>query len=151
MSDPERGEKLRKVLALEIDRIVEDLELRRQVLIELWGRTRDRGMFLDTVFSRWSTLGFPELLELETEEVAAADAFYRELHELRFYFKFTEDMPVHLMDTYDLALDRMQQYGALALEALGGPPDRPFIEFPEDEPPSPPPEDEPEASEEGEE
>ncbi|TNE84691.1 MAG: hypothetical protein EP330_28895 [Deltaproteobacteria bacterium] len=144
----ERAERLRKVIALEIDRIVEDLEARREVLIELWGRTRDRGMFLDTVFSRWKTLGFPDLLDLETAEVAAVDAFYRELHELRFYFRFTEDMPVHMLDAYDLALHRLRGYGELALELLGGPPDRPYIEFPEDELPSAPDEDDLAADEE---
>lgn len=129
----DRAEKLAKLLALEISRIIEDLELRREVLIELWGRTRDRGMFIDTVFSRWATLGFPDLLALETEQVTAVDTFYRELHELRFYFRFTEDMPAHMLDTYDLALRRLGAYGELALEALGGAPERPFIEFPEDE------------------
>lgn len=129
----DRAEKLRKLLALEISRIIEDLELRRDVLVELWGRTRDRGMFIDTVFSRWATLGFPDLLDLETDQVAAVDTFYRELHDLRFYFRFTEDMPAHLLDTYDLALRRLGAYGEHALEQLGGAPERPFIEFPEDE------------------
>ena len=146
----ERAEKLRKLLALEIDRIVEDLELRREVLLELWGRTRDRGMFIDTVFSRWASLGFPELLEIGTDEVAAVDTFYRELHELRFYFRFTEDMPVHMADAYDHALDRLRGYGGMAIERLGGAPERPFIEFP-DEDEVPAGSDEPEADEEGEE
>lgn len=136
LEDLEAGDKLRRLLALEIHRIVEDLELRRSVLLELWGRTRDRGMFLDTVFSRWATLGFPDLLALEPQEVVLVDTFYRELHELRFYFRFTEDMPVTLSDTYDVGLIRLKGYGELVVEAFGGPPDRPMIEFPEDEPSS---------------
>ena len=133
MTDAERVERLRKVLALEVDRIVEDLEFRREVLLELWGKHRDRGMFLDTVYTRWTSLGFPDLLDLETSEVALLDTFYRELQELSFYFRFTEDMPVTMSVTYDMGLNRLKAYGELALEALGGPPERPLIEFPEDE------------------
>lgn len=133
MTEAERVERLRKVLALEVDRIVEDLEFRREVLLELWGKHRDRGMFLDTVHTRWASLGFPDLLELETNEVALLDTFYRELQELSFYFRFTEDMPVTMSVTYDMGLNRLKAYGELALEALGGPPERPLIEFPEDE------------------
>ena len=162
MTDAERVERLRKALALEVDRIVEDLEFRREVLLELWGKHRDRGMFLDTVHTRWTSLGFPDLLDLETHEVAMLDTFYRELQELSFYFRFTEDMPVTMSVTYDMGLTRLKAYGELALEALGGPPERPLIEFPEDEDSaadpavaegeadSPAPEAEPDESEESE-
>ena len=134
LTDEERAERLRKLLALEVARVLEDLELRRDLLLELWGRTRDRSIFLDTVHSRWKTLGFPELTLLETETVAALDTFFRELEELRFYFRFTEDMPVHLADTYELGIVRLEAVGRYAIDALGGVPELPMIEFPEDLP-----------------
>lgn len=127
--DTERASRIRKLLALEISRIVEDLDVRRDFLLEMWSVHRKREPFLDTLFSRWTTLGFPLLAELETEEITVVDTFYRELEELRLYFSFTQDMPTTMGDRYDWMLTRLQAYGELALEALGGAPERPLVEF----------------------
>lgn len=127
--DAERAERVRKLLALEISRIVEDLDARRDFLIDMWSLHRKREPFLETVFSRWDTLGFPMLAELTTEEVAVVDAFYREIDEFRLYISFTQDMPTTLADRYDWICQRITAYGELATEALGGVPDRPLVEF----------------------
>lgn len=123
-------ERLRQLLAMEVDRIVEDLEIRRSFLIEIWSRHRDRGPFLDTVFSRWRTLALSDLALLDAEAMVACEAFYRELDELRLYFQFTQDMPTTLDERYDEALVRVSAYGTLAVRLLGGAPVRPIVEFP---------------------
>lgn len=125
-------ERLRRLLAMEIDRIVEDLEFRRDFLMDTWSRHRDRGPFLDTVFSRWRTIAMTDLALIDSSTMVACEAFYRELDDLRLYFQFTQDMPATMSERYDEGLKRVAAYGALAIELLGGAPERPLVEF-EDE------------------
>jgi hypothetical protein len=126
-------ERLRRLVAMEIDRILEDLELRRDFLLDTWSRHRDRGPFLDTVFSRWTTLSMTDLGLIEAEAMVACDTFYRELEDFRLYIRFTQDMPATLADRYDLALRHLAAYGALAVDRLGGAPERPEFTFDDEE------------------
>ncbi len=133
--------RLARLLALEIDRIVNDLDQRRTFLIEIWSRHRDRGPFLDTVFSRYRTLSLTDLAVLSTEVVTVIESFYGELDDLKLYLSFTQDMPTTLAEQFTDQLRHIAAYGALAIEALGGVPERVVIEFepePEDgaEPPA---------------
>lgn len=131
-------ERLRRLLALEVSRIVEDLDVRRSILVELWSRQRDRGPLLETVFSRWRTLSMIDLALVDADAMLACEAFYRELDDLRLYFQFTQDMPTTLEERYNEALMRITAYGRLAVGLLGGTPGRPLVEFEEVEPAPPP-------------
>ncbi len=122
-----RPDRLRSLLALEIARIVDDLELRRDFLLKMWAKHRDRTPFLDTVFNRWKTVGLPDLAELGPEEVAATDAFYRKIDDFRLYMAYTQDMPVTMGERYDFMLPRIRAWGEQAIDALGGAPDRPSV------------------------
>ncbi len=115
-----RAARYRRLLAYEIDRILGDLGTRRFMLLEVWSRHRDRGPFLDTLESRWSTLGFPELALLEPDVLGLTERFYRELADFRLYMAFTDDMPSTLSDRYDQVVDRLQRVGVPAIDALGG-------------------------------
>jgi hypothetical protein len=119
---------------LEISRIVEDLEVRKEFLVQMWSMHRDRGPFLDTVSSRWNTLTFSDLAWLESEEVLVVETFYRELEEFRLYIRFTQDMPNMLSSRYEWMHRRLEAYGRMALERLGGAPARPLVEFEEEDP-----------------
>ncbi len=141
LDDRERAERVAYNIAMEIARIVDDLEARERFLVEMWSRHRDRGPFLDTLFSRYRTLGFPDLALLPVDAVAKVDAFYRELEEFRLYCRFTEDMPTSLEEAYRWQVRRLAAYAEQALEALGGTPERPLLEIPDVEPepkPAPP-------------
>ncbi len=127
----ERDARFRRLLAMEIDRIVEDLATRRPLLLEVWGRHRDRGPFLDTLFSRWATVGFAELTSLDVEIATSIDAFYREVGNFRLYVSYTQDMPGTLADRLDAVLLRLRELSAPAIHALGGLP-------PGHRPPAPP-------------
>ena len=122
-------DRLRKLLALEMVRIVEDLELRRDFLVDIWGRHRSREPFLDTLHTRWRTVGWPELGDLPTEEYVHVDLFYRELERLRMYFQFTEDMPTTLETKLGRSMQRLEAASQRAIEALGGLPPRPEHEL----------------------
>lgn len=134
VDDATRAKRLRTLIALEIARIVEDLDVRKEFLIAMWSSHRDRAPFLETVFSRWNTLGFNDLACLELSEVVVVDSFFRELEEFRLYIRFTQDMPTMLSSRYDWMLRRLEGYGRLALESLGGAPERPLVEFDDQDP-----------------
>lgn len=126
-----RTERLRKLLATEIARIVMDLELRRPFLMDVWGLHRDRAPFIETLFTRYRTLGAPDLAELEIEEAAVVDRFYSNLHEFKLYLSFTQDMPSTLHDKYARILDRLDALGTRAIDVLGG---EPILDEHEDDP-----------------
>jgi hypothetical protein len=123
--DASRARRLRSVVALEIARIVEDLEARRDFLVQMWSLHRDRGPFLDTMQTRWRTLPMADLLYLDDDALVWIESFHRELDELRLYMRFTQDMPVMLSGRYDWMLRRLASYGQRAVDALGGAPTRP--------------------------
>ena len=87
---------------------------------------------MDTLFSRYKTLGFPELAVLPVDAAAKIDEFYRELDEFRLYLQFTEDMPTSMSDAYRWQLTRLQAYAEQAVESLGGTPERPLLDFPDE-------------------
>lgn len=107
------------LLALEIRRLVEDIDRRTELLVEIWARYRSRKPFLDTTFARWTTLGFPELGQLDEEQVEALEIFYRELDELRLYVAYTEDMPKAMEDALRGSVARLKSKGSAALIVLG--------------------------------
>ena len=124
---PDHKDRIEHLIKLEISRILDDLDLRRDFLIDVWSKPRDRGPFLDTIANRWSGLGFADLVFLEPQNATILDTFYREIHEFRFYLMFTEEMPTTLARTYDEYAERITEIGKIALDALGGPPERPLI------------------------
>lgn len=131
LDEEERAERVAYLLALEIATIIDDLEARQAFLIEMWGRHRDRGPFLDTIHSRFKTLTIAELLLLDKDALAKVHAFYKELEEFRLYLMFTEDMPASMADAYAWQLNRLQAFADIAVEALGGPPEPVEVEIPE--------------------
>ena len=131
--DPEiRAERLRRLVALEVARIVDGLESRRDFLLQMWGRHRDRQPFLDTIHNRWKTIGFPDLALLEPEEVAAIDGFFAKLDEFKLYVSYTQDMPTSMAERYDFAVERLRAWAETALGQIGGAPERPDVFDPDD-------------------
>ncbi len=129
-----RLQRLRALLALEISRIVDDLDVRKEFLIQMWSLHRQREPFLETVFSRWTTLDFTDLSLLSLEEVVVVESFYRELDEFRLYIRFTQDMPTMMTTRYGQLLVRLEAYGRKAVEVLGGAPERPLVEIDSEDP-----------------
>jgi hypothetical protein len=120
---------LRRLIALEIDRLIDDLERRRDFLIEVWGHHRARAPFVETTFSRWKSLSFSDLILLDEAEITFVSAFYRELDDLRLYLEHTQDMPRALAKRFDGSLARLKQLGDEALGSLGGAPAPPIIDL----------------------
>jgi len=117
-----KPDRVRPLLVLEIRRLVQDLEARRDLLVMVWGKHRARAPFLETSFTRWKTLSFADLAVLDPAEIGPLDAFYREISNLRLYLAWTEDMPRQLSVVYDQSLVRLRPLAEQALTALGEPP-----------------------------
>ena len=115
----ERAAQFRRLLAFEVDRILSDLASRRHMLLDVWGRHRERGPFLDTLQSRWYTLGFPELALIDPVVLGLVERFYRELADFRLYVSYTQDMPSTLSDRYDVTVERLERVGRPAIDVLG--------------------------------
>ena len=126
--DPDiRAERLRRLAALEVARIMDDMKHRRDFLLRMWSRHRDRNPFLDTIHNRWKTVGFPDLADLDPETVASVDGFFRKVDEFRLYVAYTQDMPTTMADRYDFMVVRIRAWGEQAIDALGGAPERPEV------------------------
>ncbi len=121
---PQRISNLRRLIALEVARIVDDLETRERFLVHIWSKHRDRRPFLDTLFNRWRTIDMALLSHLELDEVYPVESFFRELDDFRMYISYTEDMPTTLTDRYSVALEVLREFAEEALDALGGAPVR---------------------------
>ncbi|MEZ4317800.1 MAG: hypothetical protein R3F61_09860 [Myxococcota bacterium] len=132
LTDQERAERVAILVATEIARIVDDLQDRQQFLLDIWGRHRERGPFLDTIFSRYTSLTFRELSLLDPDTLLKVQEFYRELEDFRMYILFTDAMPTTMGDAYRWQLKRLEAYGTQAVDALGGEPERPLIDFPDE-------------------
>lgn len=137
--EAELPDRLRQLIATEIDRIVEDLAVRRELLLEAWSVHRDRGPFIDTMFSRWTTIGMTDLALVEASALTACEAFYRELDDFRMYCRYTQDMPTTMAEQYDLAVRTLDAYARIAIERLGGVPEKPIVVIEDDPPPAPAP------------
>ena len=75
--------RVERLLALEVRRVVEDLRSRRDLLLHVWGKHRARKPLIETTFTRWTTVGIPQLAQLDPSAAAALDGFHRELDGLR--------------------------------------------------------------------
>ena len=110
------------LLALEIQRVVEDVDERRELLVRLWGMHRDRWPLAQTAFSRWKTLRSEQLDQLAPDVVVRVDAFYAALEDWLTYLETTEDMPLHLDWNWRQHHTQLAVTGRRALEVLDPPP-----------------------------
>ncbi len=118
MTEP-YGERLSRLITLEIQRILNGLIRRQDMMAKLWSRHHARQPFLDTLFSRWRTLGMTDLAALPSGAAVPLEAFYDVLDDVRSYFAFTEDMPVTLNDVYEEFLEELVELGEAAVKSLG--------------------------------
>jgi hypothetical protein len=120
--------RINALLALEIARVLSDLEARRALLVRVWGLHRDRWPLAEVAFSRWKTLRQPELDALSPDAAVAVDQFYETLESFVDYVSRTVDMPLHLNWQIRAYLARLTVTGNGAMALLGPPPNIPIPE-----------------------
>lgn len=137
LDDREKMERLAVLIIREIDRIVFDLEFRRELLFSLWSRERIRMPLLKVLSSRFWELKAELLVLFPPDVYQQLDDFYRALDEFAFYAAYTEDMPQNLAQRFDAYLEDLRRLAPALIERLRGLcPDCP-IELSAFEPPMP--------------
>ncbi len=87
-------ERVRSLIVLDAASIVKRLEQRKGEMISLFSRHRDREPLLNPLRSMVASAdSFEELALFQPGQQAAILQFYEELDSLRWYFRYTVDMP----------------------------------------------------------
>lgn len=118
---PTRAQKVRHLIALDASNIMKRLALHHVEMVSLFSRLRDRAPMVETVKSWFCSVEFSALAELEPSEQAAANAFYQELGELRWYLQYTEDMPMRVQQEVVTRLAQLQTAHRKLTGAIGPP------------------------------
>ena len=123
------GARVRHLISLDASNVMKRLAARREEMISLFSRLRDRQPMLTTLQSWFVTVRFTELVELDLREQASVNAFHECLDEMRWYFTYTEDMPSTAQTTLLLMLKKLDLAYALLLTAVGppAPPEGPTV------------------------
>ncbi|MCX6112909.1 MAG: hypothetical protein NTY22_06495 [Proteobacteria bacterium] len=108
LDDEEKFDRLVSLLKLEIDRILFDVEFRKDMLFRLWSKERTREPLLRALHSRFFDLNFDSLMLLPTPLLKEVDSFYRTLDELIFYVSYTEDMPHTMKTNFDMHIKELK-------------------------------------------
>ncbi|MGI5861394.1 MAG: hypothetical protein ACOX6T_04970 [Myxococcales bacterium] len=86
-------ERVRNLVALDAAALMSRIAARADEMIGLFSRHRDREPLLNPLRSRLPEMGFRELSLLSAREQSAVSAFVEALEALRWYFRYTVDMP----------------------------------------------------------
>ena len=114
--------RIRHLLALDAANLMRKLTDRRDEMVTLFSRLRDREPLLVAAHSWFTTITFGELAVLDPAEQKAASAFYEKIADLRWYMQYTQDMPQRLQQRLDQYLRELEEtHQALTLAI--GPPD----------------------------
>ncbi|MHB1844397.1 MAG: hypothetical protein ACYCWW_06120 [Deltaproteobacteria bacterium] len=106
-SEPE-AERIRHLIALDAANVVANLTARLPEMVTLFSRLRDRAPLLGAFQSWFETVTFGELSRLAPHEQRAINVFYGLVGELRWYTKYTEDMPQQLERRLTLLVRELQ-------------------------------------------
>lgn len=114
--------KVRHLLSLDADAVMKRLVSKQDEAVGLFSRLRTREGMVELCRSGFTTITFSELVRLDPGEQAAVEAFHHVLNELRWYVRYTEDMPSTVKSTVTLYVARLDELHHL-LNAAIGPPD----------------------------
>ena len=118
LDDEEKFARLVSLLKLEIDRILFDIDFRKDVLFKLWSKERVREPLLRVLHSRFFDLDFDSLMLLPRSLCKNADEFYKLLDELIFYVSYTEDMPHTMKTKFELYVKELKQRAEAVMKEL---------------------------------
>ena len=104
LDDEEKCDRLVSLLKLEIERIIFDVEFRKDILFKLWSKERVREPLLRVLHSRFYDLNFDSLILLPKPLFIEIDAFYKTLDTFIFYVSYTEDMPHTMKVKFEIYL-----------------------------------------------
>ncbi len=118
LDDQERLERLAHLLAREIDRVVFDLEFRRDLLMKIWSKERIRVPLLRAMSARYYEADLDMLVLFPPDAAQMLDDFYRTLDAFVFYVSYTEDMPHTMAQRFDVYLQDLKERSHPLLKRL---------------------------------
>ena len=114
--------RVRHLLSMDADSVMKRLASKQDEAVGLFSRLRTREGMVELCRSGFSTITFSELVRLDPAEQQAVEAFHHVLNELRWYVRYTEDMPSTVKSTVTLSVARLDGLHRM-LEAAIGPPE----------------------------
>lgn len=99
--------RVRHLLALDAEAVVQRLESKHDQAIGLFSRLRTRDGLVELCRSHFASVSFSDLARLAPDEQQAVQAFHAQLDDLRWYVRSTEDMPSTVRSTVALLLTRL--------------------------------------------
>jgi hypothetical protein len=100
-------ERVRHLVFLDAAALMKRLDERRHEMIALFSRHRDREPLLAPLRSWVPSASFQEIVLLAPAQQAAVSGFYEALDELRWYFRYTNDMPGSAQQVFEHHLRRL--------------------------------------------
>lgn len=131
-------ERIRNLIALDADGVVKRLDERKDEMIAMFSLHRDREPLLSPLHSWVPSATFQELSLLSTRQQTAVTAFYEVLDGLRWYFRYTNDMPGTAQQVFAHHRKKLVAAHARLCEALGPAASLPAPTESEVVPPAPP-------------
>jgi hypothetical protein len=119
----EHAARVRHLLALDAANVMSRLASRQDEMVALFSRLRSREPLLEPLQSWFGSIAFAELVALSPAEQRAANVFYEQLGQLRWYLQYTEDMPGQVQLKLS-ALARQLESAHGQLVGAIGPPDQ---------------------------
>lgn len=111
--------RVRHLLALDADEVLRRLHARHLEMLTLFSRLRERAPMLETVATRHGSITFSELALLSPAEQLAVARFYERLEALRWYLRYTEDMPQKVQGQLAVHLEGLREAHVGLARALG--------------------------------
>lgn len=115
----EARERIVHLIAMDATNVVRRLRERREEMVTLFSRLRTREPLLETVHSHFLGVRFEELAQLEVPAQVAVNGFYESLESLRWYLRYTEDMPLMVRKAVVQHQGRLELAFAHLVEVLG--------------------------------
>jgi hypothetical protein len=114
--------RVRHLLSLDADAVMKRLVAKQDEAVGLFSRLRTREGMIELCRSSFTTITFSEMVRLDPEEQLAVEAFHHVLSELRWYVRYTEDMPSTVRSTVTLYVTQLDTLHH-RLNAMIGPPE----------------------------
>lgn len=111
--------RVRHLLVLDATSLLARVEKHEDEMVRLFSRLRDRSPLMTATHTAWPTVGFDALASLSPAQQRAATLFYEKVADLRWYLQYTEDMPLQLRQTLELAVKQLGDSHRVLVAALG--------------------------------
>jgi hypothetical protein len=113
--------RVRHLLSLDADSVMKRFASKQDEAVGLFSRLRTREGMIELCRSGYTSITFSELVRLDPTEQQAVEAFHHVLNELRWYVRYTEDMPSTVKSTVTLYVAKLDDLHRLLNAAIGSP------------------------------